>query len=237
MTVVPALRRIALLCSCLSLACGGDDEQSDTTSGSESTSTETSGTETETSGTETETSGTETETGEPCTPTQAVTLERLLARAELPLPLTPEGMADLVVTMPSSVGSDEQIYLLHDGFLSDLTFTTQFMFLVLDLSEVCGFNLSIDMFELEPLADTVVDLTSGEPVELELATPGGDGLNVWDVSALELQDEDCGSSVKNSISYNPDLSPYRALWNYTNVDDEVRSLRIYAGRVSEVCLP
>jgi len=175
--------------------------------------------------------------GDPCQPViGAVTLQRLLAHTDLPTPLPAMDSAPVEVTMPSSIGSDDRIYIVVDYDLGGQTFTTEFMYLTINLSESCSINLPIDLFDLEPLEDAVVDLSGGAPTQLELGPPGGDGINVWDISDIPLEDDNCAMTVKTSISLSPDGGPYTALWSYTSMDDEVRSVSIYAGMIADACV-
>lgn len=240
--VCPVLLALPLMSVC-ALGCSDDGEEASTNaSAATETSTSTTGdgdgdmSETET-GSETETSGDG--DGDACEPMgTGVTLNRLLARAELPVPLPAMDTAPIVVDMPSSVGIDDQIYLVVDYDLDGATFTTEFMFLTYDLDDSgCALNLPIDLFSVDPLDELVVDASAGDPVVVPLSAPGADGINVWDISAVEPEDADCGPTVKNSISYSPEGGPYDSFWNYTNaMEDEVRSISIYAGEVTEVCL-
>ncbi|PRP92618.1 hypothetical protein ENSA5_47990 [Enhygromyxa salina] len=173
-----------------------------------------------------------------------VELHRLLASASgFPDPLTSSNASniELSVSENSMVDDEDRIYLYFDHDMAGQSLTTQFSYFVLELNDAgCALNAAVDIASLDLVDAPIVDFSdaTAEPVEQgELGGgPEGEGVNVWDITEIGLQDPDCDQSVRDSVAFSINGGPYDLLWDYPGVAAVIRETRIYAGRELDVCL-
>lgn len=236
---LPALARPLLTLPLLTLpllACPSDDDGDEETSFGDLTDEATEDSSGDSTDTTTETEESTEETTSSCEPATTAELFRLLAStSDFPSPLTDNGAAALAVPGPSSIGGGERVYLYVDYELNEQTFTTQFTTLVIDLNDAgCSVNLPVDLFQIEPVDLPVLDSTVDPSAPVTVGA-FGTGVNVYELTDLELADDDCVGGVLGSISYAMDGGPYDVAWIYDGQGVELRDLRLYVGDITDGC--
>jgi hypothetical protein len=167
----------------------------------------------------------------------------LAETGELPWPLSGASPSTHYLSVDRTPPADgERLYFYADYYMYGYSLSEQFEFFLFPLNgEYCTLAGTVDL-EGEPLVSApLYDVTAGAPERVEQAAPGGAGelntdvgagVNVWDITDIDLIDSDCGATPLESLDYSAHYA-YALFWHYYGYGAQVRAFRIYAG--VEVC--
>jgi len=144
---------------------------------------------------------------------------------------------------------NSRLYLYMDwnlqGYFNETggqTFDDAFVFWSYSLTEDCRFDIGFDLVpEIDErfVQGQVIDNTvTGAPEQVDLAPLGGggdtefqgEGINVFDITDMNMANSSCGATVQSSIDYSATQALFEAAYFYTgNLGIILRDFRIYLG--------